>query len=87
MPGKKKEKGKKTLTCSQAVPQGIGIRRKNLIPNDTKILPLLLRQKGQRFKEASKNCERQPPFLPCETVFRKELLFPNSDFQWGRAWK
>lgn len=48
----KKKKGKKKLTCSQAVPQGIGIRRKNLIPNDTKILPLFLRQKGQRFKKS-----------------------------------
>lgn len=74
MPGKKKGGGKK-LSCSQAVPQGIGIRRENLTPNDTKIL--FLRQKGQRFKEASKNCERQPPFQPCETVFRKELLCPS----------
>lgn len=61
------------------------MRRNNLIPSDTKILPLFLRQKGRKIK-ILKDRERQLPFPPRE-VLRKELIFPNSDKEWGRAWK
>lgn len=70
---------------SQAAPHGIAMRRNNLIPSDTKILPLFLRQKGQE-TAVLKDRERQLPFQPRE-VLRKELIFPNSDTEWGRTWK
>lgn len=61
------------------------MRRNNLIPCDTKILPLFLRQKGQKIK-VLKDREKQLPFQPRQ-VLRKELIFPNNDTEWGRAWK
>lgn len=76
---------KKPWTSSQAAPQGIAMRRNNLIPSDTKILPLFLRQKGRKIK-ILKDRERQLPFPPRE-VLRKELIFPNSDIEWRRACK
>lgn len=70
---------------AQVPPHGIAMRRNNLIPSYTKILPLFLRQKGQEI-EVLKDRERQLPFQPREAL-RKELIFPNSDIEWGRAGK
>lgn len=46
---------------------------------------LLLRQEGQKI-QVLKDRGRKLPFQPREGPW-KELIFPNSDIEWGRAWK